>query len=68
MVKTRAVAQRVLSGAPAERPLEAPLSIPVYNCSTFPANITNPGAVGNASCPCASCLEMCPVDHSPFDL
>ena len=31
------------------------LELPTYNCCNFPANITEPGAMGNSSCPCASC-------------
>jgi hypothetical protein len=36
------------------------LALPVYNCCSFPANLTDPSATGNATCPCASCLGNCP--------
>ena len=36
------------------------LDIPALNCCSYPANATDPGGVGNATCPCASCLGMCP--------
>ena len=36
------------------------LALPAYDCCSFPANLTDPGAVGNTSCPCASCLGNCP--------
>jgi hypothetical protein len=38
----------------------AGLALPVYNCCSFPANLSDPTATGNASCPCASCLGSCP--------
>jgi hypothetical protein len=38
----------------------AGLALPAYNCCSFPANISEPGALGNATCPCASCLGSCP--------
>jgi hypothetical protein len=41
-------------------PNSTALSMPTYNCCNFPANLTDPSATGNASCPCASCLGNCP--------
>ncbi len=39
---------------------QAGLTLPTYNCCSWPANISDPGATGNSSCPCASCLGSCP--------
>jgi hypothetical protein len=41
-------------------PASSALELPTYNCCNFPTNITEPGALGNSSCPCASCLGTCP--------
>lgn len=38
----------------------AGLALQAYDCCNFPANVSDPGAAGNASCPCASCLGNCP--------
>jgi len=36
------------------------LALPAYNCCSYPENATDPGGSGMATCPCASCLGMCP--------
>ena len=36
------------------------LDLPLYDCCNFPSNLSDPGATGNTSCPCASCLGVCP--------
>lgn len=38
----------------------APFDFDPLPCTNFPANTTEPGATGNTSCPCASCLASCP--------
>jgi len=36
------------------------LDLPAFNCCSYPENATDPGGSGMATCPCASCLGMCP--------
>ena len=51
------------------------LALAALNCCSYPENATDPGGSGMATCPCASCLGMCPGGncssaraHEGFDL
>jgi hypothetical protein len=48
-------------GATVAGTASVPFDFDPLPCENYPNNATEPGAPGNSSCPCASCLANCPT-------